>query len=141
MYIKVNFVFKGLPEIQVNYDRTSINAIPSIDIKFQNGHQDHFVLNRHYTSEGNRIENELNCNFIGHLANEKTACVAVTGCSGKDMEFTILSKHSQNSLFKLSMDGKLEALDSVSIGLISFELAVKHSNIFDFKNLSLRMFQ
>merc|ERR1719210_629294 len=102
----------SLPEIQVNYDRTSINGIPSIDIKFRNGHQDHFVLNRHYTSEENRIENELNCNFIGHLANEKTACVAVTGCSGKDMEFTILSKHSQNSLFKLSMDGKLEALDS-----------------------------
>ena len=40
--------------------------------------------------------------------------------SGKDMEFTILSKHSQHSLFKLSLDGKLEALDSVSIGFIFF---------------------
>ena len=52
------------------------------------------------------------CNFIGHLENEPTACVAVTGCYGVDnVEFTIKSRHllSGNS-FVMDPNGTLKEI-------------------------------
>ena len=54
----------GLPEIKVHQDK-SINGIPSIDIKFPNGHEDSFVLERHYMSEEDKLAKKMHCNFIG----------------------------------------------------------------------------
>ena len=58
------------------------------------------------------MEKKVSCNFIGHLENENTACVAVTGCPGEEMAFTIKSKHSEHIGYILHQDGQLESVES-----------------------------
>jgi len=58
------------------------------------------------------MEKKVSCNFIGSLENENTACVAVTGCPGEEMAFTIKSKHSENIGYILHQDGQLELVES-----------------------------
>ena len=59
-----------------------------------------------------RIASKDRCHYIGHLTNELTACVAMTGCVGsQDVQFTILSKHAPNSsTFKWTIDGNVELM-------------------------------
>ena len=54
-----------------------------------------------------------NCHYLGHLANEPEACVAVTGCIGsEDVDFTILSAHStRSSMFKWTKEGLVEVVN------------------------------
>ena len=89
-------------------------GIPNIRITFPNGHEDTLVLERHYASPEHRMTGELHCNFIGHLKNEKEACVAVTGCYGsEDMEFTINSKHNtMTNMYILEKSGNLKSVES-----------------------------
>ncbi len=53
-------------------------------------------------------------NFIGHLENEETACVGMTGCPGEeDVEFTILSKHNVGFyMYRWLKDGTIEGVES-----------------------------
>ena len=102
----------GLPKITVLEART-LDGIPSIDITFPDGFQDHFVLERHYMTEMDRMTKKMHCNFIGHLAKDTDACVAVTGCPGEQMEFTINSVHAGvNNKMILHKDGQLELVES-----------------------------
>ena len=102
----------GLPEITVLETRT-FDGIPSIDITFPDGFQDHFVLERHYMTEMDRMAKKMHCNFIGHLAKDTEACVAVTGCPGEEMEFTINSEHAgAYGKMILHKDGRLEQVES-----------------------------
>ena len=105
-----------LPKITINNIKprsTNDNGIPSIDITFPDGSQDHLVLERHYMCEADKMAKKMNCNFIGHLANEKEACVAVTGCPGERMEFTINSKHAgRGNRFILHQNGTMEKVES-----------------------------
>ena len=57
---------------------------------------------------------EENCHFIGHLENEKEACVAMTGCLGREnVEFTIKSKHATNSaMFLWTKEGNVEVIEN-----------------------------
>ena len=76
----------------INEERSwnELDNIPQISIAFPNGHFDNLVLDRFYPSAETRRIGKPHCNFIGHLENEQTACVAVTGCYGVDnVEFTI----------------------------------------------------
>ena len=106
-----------LPKITINKIKPprsiNDNGIPSIDITFPDGSQDHLVLERHYMCEADKMAKKMNCNFIGHLANEKEACVAVTGCPGERMEFTINSKHAgRGNRFILHQNGTMEKVES-----------------------------
>ena len=106
-----------LPKITINKIKSprsiNDNGIPSIDITFPDGSQDHLVLERHYMCEADKMAKKMNCNFIGHLANEKEACVAVTGCPGERMEFTINSKHAgRGNRFILHQNGTMEKVES-----------------------------
>ena len=102
----------GLPKITV-LNPNSGNAIPLIAITFPDGHEDLLVLERHYLSEADRIAKKMNCNFIGHLEKESEACVAVTGCTGQQMEFTLNSKHcGGHNRFILHGNGELEVVES-----------------------------
>ena len=105
------FGHKGSSRIQV-IEQRSAQGIPSIAITFTNGIKDALVLERFYPTEQSRIEKEVSCNFIGSLENENTACVAVTGCPGEEMAFTIKSKHSENIGYILHQDGELELVES-----------------------------
>jgi len=102
----------GTPRFEVHQSK-SPRGIPSIDVTFANGVQDFLVLERFYATEQSRMERKLSCNFFGHLRNEETACVSVTGCPGDDMFFTINSKNSgARSMFILHKDGSVEAVES-----------------------------
>ena len=102
----------ALPLIVVKQTR-SLFDLPSIFITFSNGVKDSFILTRYYPNEQAKRDKKLSCNFLGHLANEKDACVAVTGCHGKDeMEFTINSKNSgPGNKYVLHKDGQIELIE------------------------------
>ena len=91
-----------------------MDGSPNIDVTFPDGNQDSLVLSQYYSSEEDRMARKELCNYLGHLTNDPTACVAVSGCSGSDdLYFTILSKHdSKSGMFKLSIDGIVEKIES-----------------------------
>merc|ERR1719414_1637923 len=82
-----------VPKILVQQDRSS-NAIPEIQITFPNGHQDNLILHKHYSSELQKNSSKEYCHYLGHLEKDVQACVAVTGCIGEEMDFTISSQHN-----------------------------------------------
>merc|ERR1712086_619421 len=99
-------------------EERSLNGSPSIAVTFPDGYQDTLVLNKFYANEQNRMASKERCHYIGHLENEVTACVAVTGCVGsQDVQFTILSKHARkSSTFKWSKDGNVEDMKNAAHG-------------------------
>ncbi len=100
------------PQFEVRRSK-SPRGIPSIDVTFVNGVQDSLVLDRFYPTKESRLERKLSCNFFGHLRNEITACVSVTGCPGDDMFFNINSKNSRaRGMFILHKDGLVEEVEN-----------------------------
>ena len=64
-------------------------------------------------TEMDRMAQKMHCNFIGHLAIDAEACVAVTGCPGERMEFTVNSKHAgRSNRFILHQNGEMEKVES-----------------------------
>ena len=102
------------PLIKVRQNGRSLYDIPEIDIAFPDGHLDEIVLEKHFSNEEDRMANEEHCNYFGHLKNDPNACIAVTGCYGRDdLEFTILAGHSMsNHMFVLQKDGQLRTVES-----------------------------
>ena len=92
----------------------SYNGVPSVSVVFPDGYKDTLVLSKFHANEKDRIANKEHCNYIGHLANEPEACVAMTGCLGsEDVHFTILSVHSsKSSTFKWVKNGNVEIINS-----------------------------
>merc|ERR1711899_666107 len=92
----------------------SANGSPRVEVTFSDGYTDTMVLNKHYATEEDRMAGTEDCNYIGHLANEKDACVAMTGCIGsEDVEFTIMSTHATESpMFKWTREGRVEVIES-----------------------------
>ena len=100
------------PRFDIHQSR-SFRGIPSIDVTFPNGAQDSLVLERFYPSEKSKLERRLSCNFFGHLKNEETACVSVTGCQGEEMSLMINSKNSgASNMFMIHKDGTIELVES-----------------------------
>ena len=85
-----------------------------ISVTFPDGYKDDLVLSKFHANEEDRIANEDHCNYIGHLAKEPEACVAMTGCFGsEDVHLTILSAHTpESSMFKWTKDGNVEIIKS-----------------------------
>ena len=102
----------SLPTITVKQDR-SLYDVPEIAITFPDGRQDELILEKHFPNDEARMENEEHCNYFGHLKNDLDACVAVTGCYGRDdLEFTIMSEHILGpNMFVLEKNGQLRAVD------------------------------
>ena len=96
----------NVPTFSLLGDRLDDGQPPQVSITFPDGYTDTLVLN-HYFSEKDQIENG---NYLGHLANEKEACVAMTGRIGsEDAEFTILSNHaSESNMYRWKKDGTVE---------------------------------
>merc|ERR1712172_290421 len=108
---------KETPSFVIVEERSS-NGAPSIVVTFSDGYQDVLVLSKFYANKQNRIAAKERFHYIGHLANELTACVAMTGCVGsQDVQFTILSKHAPNSsTFKWTKDGNVELMKNAAHG-------------------------
>merc|ERR1712051_490124 len=102
-----------MPLIEVHEVR-SFGEVPSIDITFPNGMKDSMTLQRFYPTEESKMARMPSCNFFGHLLNDKTACVSVTGCAGQDnLEFTINSVNSgPSNMYILHKNGNLEMVES-----------------------------
>ena len=101
------------PRFNILEERSS-NGAPSVSVTFPDGHRDNLVLSRFDANDEDRMASVEHCNFIGHLENEKTACVSLTGCaSSDDLHFTINSKNSGSSnMYILHKDGHLELVES-----------------------------
>ncbi len=103
------------PEFTLVKNRAD-NGAPWVKVRFSDGYTDTLILEKHFNSEEDELtkaENE-ECNFIGHLAREKSACVAMTGCPGtEDVEFTIFSAHAHESpLYKWAKNGSVVAIEN-----------------------------
>ena len=71
------------------------------------------VLSRYYSNANDRLARVEKCHFFGHLEGEPEACIALTGCPGSDdLEFTIMSEHSPDTMFKWSKNGEVEVIES-----------------------------
>ena len=113
----------GLPDIHIKESK-SLNGIPAIDVTFPDGFQDQFVLGRHYMTEMDRTLQKVHCNFIGHLAKDTEACVAVTGCPGEKMEFSINSKNAlRSNRFIIHENGEMEKIESAFKDIDAFKTA------------------
>ena len=94
-------------------EERSANGAPTVTVTFPDGYTDTLVLSRYYSSEEDRMAGAEECHYIGHLANEREACAAMTGCVGsEDIDFTIMSSHAESSMFKWTKDGKVEVIES-----------------------------
>ena len=102
-----------MPIIEVR-QTGSFEEIPSIDITFNNGVKDSMVLERFYPTKKSRMERRSTCNYFGHLKNEKSASVSVTGCWGRDdLCFTINSIYSgRSNMYILHKNGYLDMVES-----------------------------
>ena len=87
----------------------SIEEPPSIQVTFANGQQDDFELSHYKTNENVA----RGCNYLGHLRNDLSSNVAVTGClskPGDHIEITILSPSSVNKMFKVDYNQNAEII-------------------------------
>ena len=120
-YHEVIFI-PDVPEILVQQDRSS-KSIPEIQVTFPNGHRDNLVLHKHYSSKLQKNSTKEYCHYLGHLEKDDQACVAVTGCVGEEMDFTISSKHNTvTNLYHMDKLGQVHAISPLSLknhGVIS----------------------
>ena len=65
-------------------DERTEDSSPKIRVTFPDGYIDNLVLWKHYFNDEDRKNSDDHCNYVGHLENEKDACVAMTGCLGSD---------------------------------------------------------
>ena len=66
----------------------------------------------------NKLSITKECSYIGHLAGEPNACLALTGCPGLDdyVELTILSEHFPG-IFKWYKDGRVENVQTPHVSI------------------------
>merc|ERR1711935_486269 len=115
-------------------EERSFNGAPSVSIAFPDGYKDTLVLERYYANEEERMERTEACHYIGHLANEREACVAMTGCVGsEDVQFTIMSTHATESpMFKWTTEGGVEIIESpFKNGLAKSEVLSREDTVTD----------
>ena len=88
---------------------------PTINVTFSDGYMDTIVLWKHYSNkeQTRSIENNKDCNYLGHLLHEKESCVAMTGCvEQEDLVFTIMSPHATDSShFVWTKEGEIHTVE------------------------------
>ena len=96
-------------------EKRSKVSSPTINVTFSDGYTDTIVLWKHYSNKEHKrsIENDKDCNYLGHLLHEKEACVAMTGCVGmEDIVFTIMSEHATDSFhFVWTKKGEINTVE------------------------------
>ena len=82
----------------------SIDGIPSVKINFADGSSDYLVLSKYENMDGH---------FIGHLAKENTACVAMVD-HPEHAELTIMSDRTiESTMYKWKNNGEVEMIPEV----------------------------
>ena len=95
-------------------EERSPDSSPAILVTFLDGYTDRLILHKHYFNDDDRMTVDNKCHYFGHLAIERDACVAMTGCvGGDDIDFTIMSTHAKGSSgFVWTRNGDIFTLDS-----------------------------
>ena len=102
--------------------KVSRGSNPKVAVTFPDGYSDIMVLQKHNFNdkferqfEEQNEDDDMDCNYFGHLSNETDACVAMTGCIGyEDVLFSIMSRHTQKSSnFVWTKDRRVETVESV----------------------------
>ena len=82
----------------------SIDGIPSVKVNFADGSSDFLILSKYENMDGH---------FIGHLAKEKTACVAMVD-HPEHAELTIMSDRTvESTMYKWKNNGEVELIPEV----------------------------
>ena len=82
----------------------SIDGIPSVKVNFADGSSDFLVLSKYENMDGH---------FIGHLAKENTACVAMVD-HPEHAELTIMSDRTvESTMYKWKNNGEVELIPEV----------------------------
>merc|ERR1712223_229474 len=82
----------------------SIDGIPSVKVNFADGSSDYLVLSKYENMDGH---------FIGHLAKENTACVAMVD-HPEHAELTIMSDRTvESTMYKWKNNGEVELIPEV----------------------------
>merc|ERR1712038_1309267 len=82
----------------------SIDGIPSVKVNFADGSSDYLVLSKYENMDGH---------FIGHLAKENTACVAMVD-HPEHAEITIVSDRTvESTMYKWKNNGEVELIPEV----------------------------
>jgi len=85
-------------------EERSTNGNPSVKVNFADGSSDFLVLSKYEGLDGH---------FIGHLANEKTACVSMVN-HPEHAELTIMSERTVGStMYKWAKNGEVEQIPEV----------------------------
>ena len=107
-----------IPSFNLAKDRSE-DGSPTVDVFFPDGYRDRILLQRHEDAD------ETDCHYIGHLEKEKSTCIAMTGCPGKDdLEFTLFSTHlTHPGTFKWLKDGTVHFLE-YPVSRLHFKLYV-----------------
>ena len=85
-------------------EERSINGNPSVKVNFADGSSDFLVLSKY---------DDMDDHFIGHLANERTACVAMVN-HPEHAELTIMSDRTVGStMYKWAKNGEVEQIPEV----------------------------
>ena len=101
-------------EVHETYNADELHLRLTFDDK---SFDDHLILHRFYFNENDRLTTEkAKCRFIGHLASDPKASVALTGClKEEDVMITILARDSPfRKMFWLKLNGEIEEIQSVS---------------------------
>ena len=128
---KENFTL-DVPTIKVSQARSK-SSVPEMHITFADGHEDKLILHRHFISGAeSMMDEQMGCNYLGHLEKDASACVAVTGCLGEDMELTINSKHNtKTNIYLLQKSGEVHLLPRpFSVSLFCLFSTVSRSKSF-----------
>ena len=99
----------------------SIDGSPSIILTFPSGESDTLEFEKYYANDEDRTAGAEFCHYIGRLAGDPDAHVALTGCPGgaEDVEFTILSGQLDETMFRWTKEGKVELISEHIFGLDS----------------------
>jgi len=110
---KINYHMEPYSTKFTLLEERSANGAPTVTITFPDGYTDTLVLSKYYSSEEDRMAGAEACHYVGHLANERDACAAMTGCIGsEDIDLTIMSRHAESTMFRWTKDGKVEVIES-----------------------------
>ncbi len=100
----------GVPSFELAGTNSNTGA-PWINVVFPNGHRDTLDLFHHYSHQDDRKSN--NCAYFGSMTGNQDACIAMTGCPGRDdlVELTLNTGNPATSgLFLWRKDGSVEEI-------------------------------
>ena len=104
-----------MPSFSLLSDRSTIGN-PLVEVNFVDGSSDFLILSKYEDLDGH---------FIGHLKNEKTACVAMVN-HPEHSELTILSDRTVGSTqYKWKNNGEVEMIPEVFANVAEMDIARK----------------